>query len=239
MNSLRKIIDSRKVEFSNFFAQTLKDIDPLLFDIKKIENKVLTIENWLSLASTDRFQAKENESLIAAFAAREVKGKTDGVLILTNQRIIFESLPSQQNEGGLVLDTSIDSVAKLTKGKAGLFKSEGLHIEFKGTSNTDLTFSFKSGQEETDSAIRYFSLIASGESERDIRSGIDENMSRHFKQLGIKYFPGVSFGSGMCKECGTLVTTPIKTFQPDEGPVTGLFSCPDCHKPFVVVLVQK
>jgi hypothetical protein len=239
MDSLRKIIDSCSLEISNFFSQTQNEIDPLLIDVKKIENRVLTIENWLNLVSTDRFKLKANESIIAAFAAKEVKDKMDGVLILTNQRIIFKRLPSQQNEGELVLDRSIDSVAKLTKGKVGLFKSEGLHIEFKSTSNTELIFSFKSGVEETDSVIRYFSLITSGEAETEIRSGFDKNMRRRFKELGIKYFPGVSFSSGICKECGTLVTTPIKTFQPEEGPITGLFSCPDCNKPFVIVLFQQ
>jgi hypothetical protein len=236
LKSLKKSLPSFKAEVADFISQLQRDIDPLPSLLTSIEQRVSTAETALDLTSAASFKLKEDEALVIAVKAKDMNRKTDGVLTFTNKRMMYESLPTKKKERQLLLDKPVGSVAKITKGKVGFFAPEGLDIEFKTPSDRELKFSTKFGGGEADLAVQYFEVITSGKIDEELKSGVSVAVRRRFKELAALYFPSASFCHGTCRECGTVVSTPIKTFTLDGGPITGLFDCPECRKPFMVVL---
>jgi len=239
LKSLVKIFASLKAEVADFIGQVQRDTDPFPSLLRSIELRVSMVENALDLTSTASFRLKENEALLIALKAKDMNRKTDGVLTFTNQRIMYESLSTEKTERRILLDKPLDSVANIVKGKVGILAPEGLHVQFKTRSDPELKFATKSGGGEADLAVQYFDMITSGRTDEELKSGIDVDVRRRFKEVAIAHFPGVSFSSGRCKECGTAVSTPIKTYTIDGGTITGLFDCSSCHKPFVAVLARE
>lgn len=235
---LEKQIAAYKAEVADFIGQIRRDLAPLPSLLTSIEQRVSMAETALDLTSMASFKLKEDEALLIALKAKNMNRKTDGILTFTNKRIIYESLPPKKTERQLLLDKPVGLVAKITKGKVGTFFPEGLLVEFKTPSDPELKFATKF-RGEADLAVQYFDMIASGKIDEELKSGINVAVRRRFKELAAMYFPGASFCRGKCKECGTVVSTPIKTYILDGGPIMGLFNCPKCHKPFRVVLARE
>ena len=212
LKSLRKIAAALKAEVTDFVSQIERDTDSLLTLLTSLERRVSTVETSLDLTSTASFKLKEDEALLIALKAKDTNRKTDGVLTFTNLRLMYESLPTEKKERQLLLDKPVGSVTKITKGKVGTFGPEGFHVEFKTAGDPGLKFATKSGGGEADLAVQYFDMIISGMASEEVNSGGNVGVQRRFKELAVTYFPGVSFCSGSCKECGTVVSTPIKTY---------------------------
>ena len=234
-----KEIAAYKAEVIDFISQIRGDLAPLPSLLESIEQRVSTAETALQLTSMAKFKLKEDEALLIALKAKDMNRKTDGVLTFTNQRIMFESLPIKKKERQLLLEKPVGSVAKITKGRLSMFEPESLCIEFKQPSHTKLKFGTTRDRGCADLAVQYFGSITSGKIDEELKSGVNVSTRRRFKELAAKYFAGASFCRGKCKECGTIVSTPMKTYTLDGGPTIGLFDCPKCHKPFRVVLAPE
>ena len=236
IKSIRKSLASFKAELADFNSQMQRDIDSLTSLLESIEQRVSTAETALDLTSAASFKLNKDEVLLVALTAKDRNRKADGVLTFTTKRIMFESLSTKKAERQLLLDKPIDSVAKITKGKVGFFAPEGLLVEFKTSSDSKLKFSTKIGSGEADLAVQYFEAVCSGKIDDELKSGVNVAVCRRFKEMAVMYFSRASFCHGTCRECGTVVSEPIKTYTLDGGPITGLFDCPECHKPFIAVL---
>ena len=234
--NLRKQIAAYKAEVADFYRQIQQDLAPLPSLLMSIEQRVFTAETALDLTTMASFKLKEDEALLFALKAKDMNKKTEGVLTFTNQRMLFESLPTKKKERQLVLCKPIDSMAKIIKDKMGTFTPEGMVIKFKNPSDPELKFATTKLSGDADRAVENFDDLASGKVVEDLKSGINVAMRRRFKELAAMYFPGASFCRGTCKECGTVVSKAIKTYILDGGPIMGLFDCPKCHKPFKATL---
>jgi hypothetical protein len=239
LDPLKKEIDAYKAEANEFIAQIRQDLTPLPSLLESIEQRVSTVEIALDLTSKASFKLKEDEALLIALKAKDMHRKTDGILTFTNQRMMFESLPTKKTERQLLLEKPVGLVAKIAKGKVGMFEPEGLCVEFKQPNDPKLKFGTTLNRGCADLAVQYFDIITSGKIDEELKSGVNVALRHRFKELATKHFPDVSFCRGTCKECGTVVSAPMKTYTLDGGPIIGLFNCPKCHKPFRAVLARE
>jgi hypothetical protein len=215
--TLEKWVDAYKAKVTFFIGQTKCYIVNLLSLLVSIEQRVSTAETALDLTSMASFKLKEDEALIIALKAKDMNKKIEGLLIFTNQRMIYESVTSKKTERQLLLERPVSSVAKITQDSVGMFEPEGLYVEFKQPSDPKLKLATKFHGGEADLAVQYFGMIVSGQIDDELKSGISVTVRKRFKELAASYFPGDSFCFGRCKECGTVVSSLIKNIQWMEG----------------------
>ena len=161
-------------------------------------------------------------------------------------------------ERQLLLERPFSSVANVTKGKVGFLEPFGLYVEFKQPGDPKLRLAVKAEvpmgslagasiserasaggnlkERYADLAVQYFGTITSGHTDEELKTGVSDPVCERFKELARPYFPGDSFCFGRCKECGKVVSQPIKKWTMEGGPEMGIFDCPTCKKPFREVL---
>jgi hypothetical protein len=210
----------------------------LLDLLESIKQRVETTEYMIKLVSNANFKWTDDEALVITLEAKDMNKKTEGFLTFTNKRIIYESATTKKTERQLLLERPVDSVAKITKGKMGIFKPEGIYVEFKQPSDLKLKLAMKWGG-DADLAIQHFNMISSGQINDELKSGINFTMRERYKELATSYFPGDSFCFGRCKTCGKMVSPPIKKWTMDGWLTMGIFDCPTCKKPFRETLEKK
>jgi DNA-directed RNA polymerase subunit RPC12/RpoP len=149
--------------------------------------------------------------------------KTEGVLTLTNQRIIFESekeivlkktffiATEKKKERTTVLERPIGSVSKIIRGRVGLLAGAGLFIDFK---QGDPQLKLDTKSEEADRIIRFHSLITSGQIDEELKKVKPVEQKNVEKRViscpkcGAPYTDEIYRGqlTIQCKYCGTAIS---------------------------------
>lgn len=248
----KKISDykSRVTDLSNHIQQYLA---PLENGLSSLEQRVFTAEFVINLTSKASFKLKEDETPIIAVKAKDMNAKIGVLLTLTNKRMICESVSTGKTERQLLFEKPVRSVDKIAKGKLGLFAGEGLHVEFKQPSDPKLKLDMEG--EDADLVVHYFNMITSGQIDEEIKSGINVTLCEHFEELARSWAEAEEIARkeepkekesekeahedrkiGKCRECGTVVSEPIKKWTMEGGLEIGLFDCPTCKKFFREIL---
>jgi DNA-directed RNA polymerase subunit RPC12/RpoP len=172
INTVRVLVYDFGARINGEMAQLESILNPL-------EQGIMTAEEVVKLTSAASFQWKAGETPVVASHAKDMNEKTDGVLTLTNQRIIYESekeivlkktffiATEKKKERITILERPIGSVSKIIRGRVGLLAGAGLFIDFK---QGDPQLKLDTKSEEADRIIRFHSLITSGQ--------IDEELSK-------------------------------------------------------------
>jgi DNA-directed RNA polymerase subunit RPC12/RpoP len=132
---------------------------------------------------------KNNEHPVLAVKVQDMTNDKQGVLTLTNLRILFEEVGEEVIRRNLLfatekktvrevlLDQPIGSIEVIEKGRVGFFKGAGLYIRFKPQTGLDELKIDTSGDED-DQIIHFYNYIVSGEAEREL-GPIEETQEDH------------------------------------------------------------
>jgi hypothetical protein len=216
INTLRALV----YDFNSRIQGELVQLDSVL---TPLEQGLAAAESTVKLTSQASFQWKDGETPVMAVHAKDMNEKVDGVLTITNQRIIYENekeivlkktlfiVTEKKTERQMSLERPIGSVSKLTKGRVGLLAGAGLYIEFK-QGDTQLKLDTKS--EEADQVIRYYGLITSGQIDDELSKIKPTEQKPAEKRIvscpkcGAPYTGEIYRGQQtvQCKYCNTIIT---------------------------------
>jgi hypothetical protein len=217
INTLRVIV----YDFSSKIQGELVQLDSIL---NPITQDLAAAESTVKLTSSASFQWKEGETPILAVPAKDMNEKIEGILTLTNQRIIYENqkeivlkktffiVTEKKIERQMSLERPIGSISKLSKGRVGLLAGAGLFIEFK---QGDLQLKLDTKSEEADKVVKYYSLISSGQVDEELNKTKPteqkpaENRVVSCPKCGAPYTGEIYRGQQtvQCKYCSTIITT--------------------------------
>jgi vacuolar-type H+-ATPase subunit I/STV1 len=216
LNTVKVLVYDFSTRINGEMAQIESILTPL-------EDGIATAEEVVKLTSAASFQWKEGETPVVAVHAKDMNEKTEGVLTLTNQRIIYESekeivlkktlfiATEKKKERTMILERPIGSVSKLTKGRVGLIAGAGLYIEFK---QGDPQLKLDTKTEEADRVIKFHSLITSGQIDEELSKFKPTTQKTVEKRLvscpkcGAPYTDEIYRGqlTVQCKYCNTTIT---------------------------------
>ncbi len=244
LNNLERDINSRRISASydlvglsgldlrintlrtlvyDFSSRIDWEMVPLESILTPLEQGVSNAEEVVKITSTASFQWKEGETPVVAVHAKDMNAKMEGILTLTNQRIIYEGekeiilkktlfiVTEKKIERTPILERPIGSISKITKGRVGLLAGAGLFIEFK-QGDSELKLDTKS--EEADRVLKYHGLITSGQVDEELAkltptaSGKVEKRIISCPKCGAPYTDEVYRGqmTVQCKYCSTSIT---------------------------------
>lgn len=216
INTVRALVYDFSTRINGEMAQIESILTPL-------EQGVATAEEVVKLTSAASFQWKEGETPVVAVHAKDLNVKTEGVLTLTNQRIIYESekeivlkktlfiVTEKKVERTTTLERPIGSVSKITKGRVGLLAGAGLYIEFK---QGDPQLKLDTKSEEADRVVKFHSLITSGQIDEELSKLQPTTQKTVEKRIiscpkcGAPYADEIYRGqlTVQCKYCSTTIT---------------------------------
>jgi hypothetical protein len=216
-------INTIRVLISDFTSRVGKEMMTVDSILNPLEEGVLHAEAVVKLTSAASFQWKEGESPVVALHAKDMNQKTDGILTLTNQRIIFEVekeivlkktlfiVTEKKIERTLMLERPIGSISKLTKGRVGLLAGAGLFIEFK-QGEPELKLDTKN--EEADTVQKYYGMITSGQIDEELEKLAPKERASPEKRVvscpkcGAPYSDEIYRGQQtvQCKYCSTTIS---------------------------------
>jgi hypothetical protein len=216
INTLRTLV-------YDYNSRIEKEITPLTSILTPLHQAVIDAEEVVKLTSAASFQWMEKESPVVATHAKDMNEKIEGILTITNLRILYETekeivlkktlfiVTEKKIQRTTTLDKPIGTVKSITKGNVGLLAGAGLFIEFKDGSN-ELKLDTKS--DEADRVIRLYSLITSGQIDDDLKKTTTTAPKETEKKIvscpkcGAPYTSEVYRGQQTvkCQYCGTSIT---------------------------------
>jgi DNA-directed RNA polymerase subunit RPC12/RpoP len=216
INTVRVLVYDFGARINGEMAQLESILNPL-------EQGIMTAEEVVKLTSAASFQWKAGETPVVASHAKDMNEKTDGVLTLTNQRIIYESekeivlkktffiATEKKKERITILERPIGSVSKIIRGRVGLLAGAGLFIDFK---QGDPQLKLDTKGEEADRIIRFHSLITSGQIDEElskVKPVEQKNVEKRViscPKCGAPYTDEIYRGqlTVQCKYCSTAIS---------------------------------
>ena len=207
-------------DFSSRIDKEMVQLDGIL---SPLLDGVAVAEEVVKIIAAASFQWKEGETPVVAVHAKDMNAKVEGLLTLTNQRIIYEAekeivlkktffiVTEKKIERTTVLEKPIGSVKTITKGRVGLLAGAGLFVEFK-QGDSELKLDTKS--EEADRVIKFYSLITSGKIDEELNKLRPSEAKTVEKRIvscpkcGAPYTDEVYRGqlTVQCKYCSTAIS---------------------------------
>lgn len=152
----------------------------LLSCISATEGDMKIAEQTMDLFSEANFPMKEDESPILAIEGKILTGdKSEGTLLFSNQRFVFEAkkeivlekkffiVTKKEIQRVVLIDQPIGALKEISKGRVGLIAWTGLFVRFKPDSREQDT-QFDVEGWEADAVTKYFDYIINGEADKDI-----------------------------------------------------------------------
>ena len=191
---------------------------------ERLEQSLALAEKTVQLTQSASFKWAENECPVVAVNAKDMNKDVDGVLTLTNHRIILESVKEIVLKKTLFIATEkkkvrevafegpVGSINSLIKGRVGILAGVGLYIDFKPQAGLP-PFKLDTKSDEADNIVRYYGLISSGQ--------VDDELSKLSKvpekeetkviacpRCGAPYTDEIYRGQTTvtCKYCGSNIT---------------------------------
>ena len=223
LSGLETRLNTQKLIVYDFSKRIQESLVSVTSVLTPLEQGLSTAESVIKLTSAASYPWKESETSIVAVHAKDMNKNMEGILTLTNLRLIYESeieivlkktffiVTEKKKERRLVFEQPIGSISKITKGRVGLLAGAGLFIEFK-QSEPELKLDTKS--EEADLVIKYFGLITSGQIDEELYKQKPETPKSSEKRMlscpkcGAPYTDEVYRGqlTVKCKYCNTIIT---------------------------------
>ena len=216
-------LNTDKILVNDFSTQIIREMSQIEGILTPIEQGVATAEEVVKLISAASFQWKDGETPVVSVYAKDMNEKTNGVLTLTNQRIIYENekeivlkktlflVTEKKLERTTTLERPIGTINRLTKGRVGLLAGAGLYIEFK---QGDQQLKLDTKGEEADSVVKYYGLITSGQIDEELsklKPATQKTVEKRIiscPKCGAPYTNEIYRGqlAVQCKYCGTTIT---------------------------------
>ncbi len=223
LNELEAKIQSTRATISRLESTVNTALAPIESDANVIEQGLSQAERTVELTQAASFKWTEGECPVTAVKAKDMNKDQEGVLTLTNRRIILESekeivlkktlffVTEKKKVREVALDGPIGSVNSLTKGRVGLLAGAGLYIEFKPQSGLQpLKLDTKS--DEADNIVSYYGLITTGRVDDELAKLGKDPKKREVKVIacprcGAPYSDEVYKGQTTvtCKYCGSSI----------------------------------
>ena len=258
---MTKKLSAYKAKINDFNDRNQKSLASILSFLASIKRGLSTAETTLNLTSLSSFQWKADETPVFSFMTKDTNKKTEVLVTLTNQRFLCESMsrvaleladehgfclkPIIEAERRLLLEKPVSSVAKIAKGKLGLFAGEGINVEFKQSGDPKLKL--KTDGEDADMAAQYFGMINSGRINDELKQNSQQPEAAEKRitscsncgapysdgvfhsQLRSSRFTKIPGGPTACKNCGTIISSASSLYRKLEKDVPNAWSvCPNC-----------
>ncbi len=192
-------------EISRLESSCHESLSTYIRDSNTIDQILSSAESSVALSQGATFQWGEDESLIASVRAKNMATDVEGILTMTNRRLIFEKedeivlkrtlfiATEKKKVRGLEMECPIGSINTLTKGRVGLLAGAGLFIDFKQGGMDPLKLDTKS--EEADLVVSSYGLVMGGH--------VDEELEKLGKA------PKVEAKVIVCPRCGAPYTDEV------------------------------
>jgi hypothetical protein len=190
--------------------------------LSPIVKGVVSAEATVNRLNGASFKWSQGETPVISIPAKNMKEKVDGVLTLTNQRLIYEETKEvvmkkvllwateKKTERRVLLEKPIGAVSKITIGRVGLLEGEGLYIDFKQGQDQLVVDAYA---EDANEAVRLFNHISMGQIDIELAKNkpIDEEPAE--KRLITCPFCSAPYRDEVyrgqltvqCKYCGTSI----------------------------------
>jgi hypothetical protein len=186
----------------------------------QIDRELKAAEFTINNLEGSSIEWKQGEHPILAVEVKDLTKDDNGVLTLSNQRVLFEKVSEEVLKRNLLfatekktvhtvtLDEPIGSIDVIEKGRVGFFKGAGLFVRFKAHLGLKELKIDTSGNEDT-RIIQAYNYIVSGEAEQDIGLG-DESEPNGLvacPTCSAPYQEEILLGqtSVKCIYCGTVI----------------------------------
>ena len=186
----------------------------------QIDTELKTAELTINNLEGSSIEWKRGEYPILAVEVKDLTKDDNGVLTLSNQRVLFEKVSEEVLKRNILfatekktvhtvtLDEPIGSIDVIEKGRVGFFKGAGLFIRFKEHLGLNELKIDTNGNEDT-RIIQAFNYIVSGEAEQDIGLGdeLEEKGLVACPTCSAPYQQEILLGqtSVKCIYCGTVI----------------------------------
>jgi hypothetical protein len=163
-------------ELNNYVSNSLSGVEN---GLRNIDEDLKIAENTVNLTSKAIFSWKEGEVPILSVKAKDLDNDIEGVLTLTNYRIIFESekevilkkrffiVTEKKEVREVQFEKPIGFVKNLTKGRVGILKGAGIFIDFNPKSGLK-QMKFDTKGYEADWLVRFYNFIISGTADEEL-----------------------------------------------------------------------
>jgi hypothetical protein len=185
------------------------------YDLRIAEETLAHLEN----TSIDW---KNKEHPILSIKAKDLTHDKQGVLTLTNFRILFEEVKEvvlkksffiateKKTVKEIILDQPIGSIDGIEQGRVGFFKGAGLFLRFKSQLNLEELKLDTSGKDD-EKVIRFYNFIINGEAQKELSGIVDESTESsvpvNCPNCSAPYSEEILLGqtSLKCLYCGTVI----------------------------------
>lgn len=188
---------------------------------QQIDDDLRTAELTASNLANTSIGWKNNEHPVLAVKVKDLTNDVDGVLTLTNLRILFEDVKEEVIRKNLLFATEkktirevtlnqpIGSIEEIEKGRVGFFKGAGLFFKFKPKTGLDELKIDTSGNEDDD-IIHFYNFIISGEAEEElepVKKETEDNIPVVCPNCSAPYREEILRGqtSVKCIYCGSVI----------------------------------
>ena len=185
LNELTKY-ESQLSGIRNEIFNTENSLNSRLIDYQSqynaINKDLKTAEETIANLRNTSIKWKIDEQPLIAVKTHDLSNDKDGVLTLSNYRIIFEEVREEvlsktlffatekKTVREVLLDQPIGSIDVIEKGRVGFFKGAGLFIRFKPHMGL-IEIKLDTRNNDDDELIRYYTYVVSGESEKELKPG--------------------------------------------------------------------
>ncbi len=224
LNNLTSRLSVQKSQINDISTRVRSQLAQITSVLRPIEKEIASAEETVKRTSTASFKWKQGETPVISIPAKNMKENVEGILTLTNQRLIYEVekevvlkkilflATEKKTERQVYIDKPIGTVSKISKGKVGLFEGEGLYIDFKQDTPQLVVDAYGDDADET---IKLFNQISSGQIDLDLSKTKPADKEPAEKRLitcpycGAPYRDEIYRGqiSVQCKYCSTVINT--------------------------------
>jgi predicted nuclease with TOPRIM domain len=187
-----------------------------------INNDLILIENTLAQLENSSIDWKNKEYPILAIKAKDLTHDKQGVLTLTNFRILFEEVKEvilrksffitteKKTVKEVTLDQPIGAVKVIEKGRVGFLKGAGLFLRFKPQTGLEELKLDTSGNDD-EKVIHFYNYIITGEAQKELIPILDEasdsSVPVNCPHCSAPYSEEILLGqtSIKCLYCGTVI----------------------------------
>lgn len=220
LDNLEKAVDGARSRIEGLYGEVPGNVSQTRQQIKQIQG-------YLALADESTADWKPNESLFMVHEAEWVqsgKGKEDpdGLIFLTDQRLIFEQkekVGGRLGFGGekvqqVLFEAPVGAISEVKSEDKGLFGRKDLvHLKLSSGDYAELTFEVKSGGIDSKWYVQQINRVVSGEIEKERAIPIDEVAVQSMREAptacptcGATLPPLMRGQTEMtCQYCGTVV----------------------------------
>jgi hypothetical protein len=219
-------IEAQLSDFTRSVAMMENSVNSQLKEHQDKYNSInidlITVENTLAQLENSSIEWKNKEYPILAIKAKDLTHDKQGVLTLTNFRILFEDVKEvvlrksffiateKKTVKEVTLDQPIGAIQVIEQGRVGFLKGAGLFFRFKPKTGLEELKLDTSGNDD-EKVIRFYDYIITGEAQKELAPIMDEtpdsSVPVNCPNCSAPYSEEILLGqtSIKCLYCGTVI----------------------------------